>query len=195
MSEEQIKAEMEQLQARLHQLYATLEGPRVTLEVRWRSGYKSYYARTLAEAFAQDDDLYGRPAEVRVGGCVITREEWKTDPRNPEAAEEIRRREEKAAAEAAKAAKVVADLERTKKFQQELQVALFDGDTQVSDWVSFAVGKIALSDEWVKHHNFSQNSGPKLKLRTKDGASVASANASVQEYVTKTYAIAWRTVW
>jgi hypothetical protein len=81
------------------------------------------------------------------------------------------------------------------KFQRDLQVALFDGDTQVSDWVSFAVGKIALSDEWVKHHNFSQSSGPRLKLRTKDGASVSSANASVQEYVTKTYAIAWRTVW
>jgi hypothetical protein len=85
--------------------------------------------------------------------------------------------------------------EAAAKFQREIIVALFDGDTQVSDWVSFAVGKIALSDEWVKHHNFSQNTGPRLKLRTKDGASVSSANASVQEYVTKTYTIAWRTVW
>lgn len=195
MSEEQIKAEMEQLRARLHQLHATLEGPRVSLEIRWRSGYKASYPYTLVEAFAWEDELYGQPAEVSVGGCVITLEEWKTDPRNPLAAEEIRRREEKAAAEAAKAAKVVADLERTKRFQQELQVALFDGDTQVSDWVSFAEGKIALSDEWVKQHNFSQNTGPRLKLRTKDGASVSSANASVQEYVTKTYSIAWRTVW
>lgn len=195
MSEESIQAEMAQLRARLNQLHAALEGPRVSLEIRWRGGHKASYPYTLVEAFAWDSDLYGKPIEVSVGGCVITRDEWKTDPRNPEAAEEIRRREEKAAAEAAKAAQAVADLERTKKFQQELQVALFDGDTQVSDWVSFAEGKIALSDEWVKHHNFSQNTGPRLKLRTKDGASVSSANASVQEYITKTYSIAWRTVW
>ncbi len=81
------------------------------------------------------------------------------------------------------------------KFQRELQVALFDGDTQVSDWLSFAVGKIPVPDEWVKHHNFSKSTGPRLQLRTKDGAGISSANASVQEYIAKTYAIAWRTVW
>lgn len=81
------------------------------------------------------------------------------------------------------------------QFQRDLEVALFDGDTQVSDWTSFAVGKIPVPDEWVKAHNFSANTGPRLKLLTKTGASVSSAAASVQEHVTKTYSIAWRTTW
>jgi hypothetical protein len=81
------------------------------------------------------------------------------------------------------------------KFQRELQVALFDGETRVSDWTSFAIGKIELDDKWVRMHNFSDHTGPRLQLRTKDGAGVSSANASVQEVITKTYSIAWCTVW
>lgn len=85
--------------------------------------------------------------------------------------------------------------EEHEKSLRELQVALFDGNTQVSDWTSFAEGKIPVPDEWVKQHNFSTNTGPRLKLMTKDGAGVSSASASVQEHITKTYSIAWRTVW
>jgi hypothetical protein len=81
------------------------------------------------------------------------------------------------------------------KFHRELQVALFDGNTQVSDWVSFAVGKVPVPDQWAKVNNFSRSTGPTLQLRTKDGAGVSSAEAHVQEIITKAYAITWRTAW
>lgn len=84
--------------------------------------------------------------------------------------------------------------EEQARFQRDLEVALFDGDTRVSDWVSFAIGKIPVPAEWVKQHNFSKNTGPRLRLLTKDGAGVSSASPSVQEHITKTYAITWRTV-
>lgn len=63
------------------------------------------------------------------------------------------------------------------------------------NFAEFAVGKIPVPDKWVKAHNFSASTGPRLKLLTKAGASVSSAAASVQEHVTKTYSIAWRTTW
>lgn len=80
-------------------------------------------------------------------------------------------------------------------WQRDLQVALFDGNTQVSKWTSFAEGKIPVPDEWAKQHNFSPNTGPTLRLLTETGAGVSSASPSVQEHITKTYSIAWRTTW
>ena len=100
--------------------------------------------------------------------------------------------------DAEKAEKERLDLElraEHEQFQRELQVALFDGDTQVSGWVSFAEGKIPVPNEWAKQRKFSANTGPRLQLRTKDGAGMTAAGAHVQEHITKTYSITWRTVW
>jgi hypothetical protein len=102
---------------------------------------------------------------------------------------------ELAAAKAEKERLEQAKREAHAQFQRDLEVALFDGDAQVSDWTSFAEGKIPVPDGWVKQHNFSANTGPRLKLMTKTGAGVSSANASVREIITKAYAITWRTVW
>lgn len=144
-AEESIKAEIRQLQERLHKLYSILEGPRVGVEIEWCDGHTtSSFASTLAEAFARDDEMYGDPTGVGVGGCWITREEWEIDPRNPEAAEEIARREKeaakKAAAEEAKRAKKAA----TEAWAQQVKMALYIDDTRVTDWVLLNEGAFDL---------------------------------------------------
>lgn len=193
----QIRAEMAQLQERLHKLHATLEGPRVELEVRWCDGHVTSYSGTLAEAFASDDEIYGEPVAVNAGGCWITREEWEIDPRNPDAAEEIQRRADRAAEETRKAAEKAAKEAELERWRQETMVALFDADTdtQVSEWVPFATGKAPVPDEWVKGNKLARNIMPTLQLRMQNGNGVSAARPSVQEVITKTYAITWRTVW
>jgi hypothetical protein len=104
---------------------------------------------------------------------------------------------ELAAEKAEKAAEKAAKEAELERWRQETMVALFDADTdtQVSEWVPFATGKAPVPDEWVKGNKFARNIMPTLQLRMQNGNGVSNARPSVQEVVTRTYAITWRTVW
>jgi predicted Zn-dependent protease len=104
---------------------------------------------------------------------------------------------ELAAEKAAKAAEKAAKAAELEKWRQETMVALFDPDTdtRVSEWVPFATGKAPVPDEWVKHNKLAVNRMSALQLRMQNGNGVSAARPSVQEVVTRTYAITWRTVW
>lgn len=83
-----------------------------------------------------------------------------------------------------------------RKVQQETLVALFDGDTQVTDWAPFAEGKAPVFDNWLdpRREHEQYHAMNQMTMRTQDGNKVR-ASTSVQEKVTKSYAITWRTTW
>lgn len=86
--------------------------------------------------------------------------------------------------------------EALRKVQQETLVALFDGDTQVTDWAPFAEGKAPVFDNWLdpRREHEQYHAMNQMTMRTQDGNKVR-ASTSVQEKVTKSYAITWRTTW
>jgi hypothetical protein len=96
---------------------------------------------------------------------------------------------------AAEQAAELAKAEQFAKWQAETMVALFHGDTQVTDWVPFLAGKVPVPDEWVKSHKYALNLMPALRLRMQNGNGISAARTHVQEHVVKSYLITWRTVW
>lgn len=152
-----------------------IDGPRVDVEI-YRDGHPRQSSCTLVEAFEQDDDLYGYPRRVSVGGAVITREEWEIDPRNPEAEDEIARRENaaaaKKAAQEAKAAKKAA----LEAWRQQVKMALYVDDTRVTDWILLTEGAFDLPAMYL---DIDGHENPVIQVRYRQDDRITHVSAEL----------------
>lgn len=117
-------------------LRAMLRGPRVEVEISWHDCYTDHDDCTLAEAFQLEDDLYGSPTKVSVGGAEITSEQWRFDPRNPQYRENVDRVHGHALTENAERDRQAG----VRRAQADTIAAPFSGQDRVGPWVPYVRG-------------------------------------------------------
>jgi hypothetical protein len=197
MTEEEINAELDKARQRIRHLNAFKIGPVVEPVIHYENDTEPAISDTLVDAFREGKNIeggdyhyQGELVGVSVGGALVTREAWRIDPRNPQAAEEIERLRKQA-----EAARAVEETERVllaelKATQQRTEVALFHGDKQITDWVPFADGKIPATEEWLEKKRHDRLVSSFVTMRTRKGHNVA-AEPRLQEHVVTTYTYTW----
>lgn len=133
---EQLKAQIKPLEDRIRMLRSALRGPRVEVEIIWHDHYTYHDDCTLAAAFQRDDDLYGSPTKVSVGGAEITSEQWRFDLRNPYYRENVDWVHGHALKENAERDRQAG----VRRAQADTVAAPFSGQDRVGPWVPYVRG-------------------------------------------------------